>query len=78
VGSICSVILSGLGRKPLDYFLQEEHVLLFDPRQRVGEEPLMLTLYSHSFHAVAAFNPAVPRLGVTPSQKNAIGLWDVR
>ena len=53
-------------------------MLLFDPRQRVGEEPLMLTLYSHSFHAVAAFNPAVPRLGVTPSQKNAIRLWDVR
>ena len=48
--------------KPLDYFLQEEPVLLYDPgRQRLGEELLVLILYSHASN----FNPAVPRLVVT-------------
>ena len=48
--------------KPLDNFLQEDPVLLYDRgRQMVGEKLLMLTLYSHAFN----FNPAVPRLVVT-------------
>jgi len=52
-------------------------VLLYDTRQRVGEEPIMLAGYSHAFHAVA-FNPLEPRLVVTANQKHGIGLWDVR
>jgi len=52
-------------------------VLLYDMRQRVGEEPIMLAGYSHAFHAVA-FNPTEPRLVVTANQKHGIGLWDLR
>jgi len=52
-------------------------VLLYDTRQRVGEEPIMLAGYSHAFHAVA-FNPTEPRLVVTANQKHGIGLWDLR
>eukprot|EP00092_Neocalanus_flemingeri_P103635 GFUD01132648.1.p1 GENE.GFUD01132648.1~~GFUD01132648.1.p1 ORF type:complete len:334 (+),score=99.27 GFUD01132648.1:66-1067(+) len=52
-------------------------VLLYDLRQRVGEDPIMLAGFSHAFHAVA-FNPMEPRLVVTANQKHGIGLWDVR
>jgi len=52
-------------------------VLLYDLRQRVGEDPVMLAGFSHAFHAVA-FNPMEPRLVVTANQKHGIGLWDIR
>ena len=52
-------------------------VLLFDLRQRPGEDPVMLAGYSHAFHAVQ-FNPVEARLVVTANEKHGIGLWDVR
>ena len=52
-------------------------VLLYDLRQKPGEEPLLLAGYSNAFHA-AQFNPCEPRLVVTSNQKMGLGLWDVR
>ena len=52
-------------------------VLLYDIRQKTGDEPTMLAGYSHAFHA-AVFNPMEPRLVATANQKHGLGLWDIR
>ena len=72
----------GLSVNPLNsnIFLtacSDGRVLLYDLRQKPGEEPLLLAGYSHAFHA-AQFNPCEPRLVVTSNQKMGLGLWDVR
>jgi len=52
-------------------------VLIYDIRQKSGEEPIMLAGYSMAFHA-AVFNPMEPRLVATANQQHGLGLWDIR
>ncbi|XP_077996129.1 uncharacterized protein LOC144449464 [Glandiceps talaboti] len=52
-------------------------VLIWDIRERSGQEPFVLANYTSAFHAVM-FNPVEPRLLATANSKEGVGLWDIR
>ncbi|XP_006814220.1 DDB1- and CUL4-associated factor 5-like [Saccoglossus kowalevskii] len=52
-------------------------VLIWDIRDRSGQEPFVLANYTSAFHAVV-YNPVEPTLLATASSKEGVGLWDVR
>ncbi|XP_070578975.1 DDB1- and CUL4-associated factor 5-like [Ptychodera flava] len=52
-------------------------VLIWDIRERSGQEPFLLANYTSPFHAVV-YNPVEPRLMATANSSEGVGLWDIR